>query len=194
MQIAPGIDAEDWLKLDLDKPSDRERGITIFERRIRGRFTDAADFLIKDDESRAAIERRWGFAVLTLDCLLVETLQAFREGLTDTRNKSKKLCVRFLIERPAFNQFFSRDLATRFYYEFRCGLTHNAQVFGTGRVWSIGDLLRVEKGRITINRSAFHHCLLLELDNYVAELRNGLDKNLLQNFRTKMTFIAEGKY
>ena len=172
MQIAPGIDARDWKKLDLDKPSEWESAIWIFERRIRGRFTDAVDFLIADDQSRSPIERRWGFTVLAVDCLLVETLEAFRQGLSDTRNRSKELCVRFLTERSAFKHFFSADLAKRFYYEFRCGLAHNAQVFGTGRIWSVGPLVVLEGDRITVNRTAFHQALLTELSEYVAELRN----------------------
>ncbi len=138
MQIAPGTDAADWKKLNLNNPADWETAISIFERRIRGRFTGAIEFLIADDEPRSPTNRRWGFAVLALDCLLLETLQAFRRGLTDTRSKSKELCVQFLTERTAFKPFFtSPGIATRFYFEFRCGLAHNAQTFGDGRVWSV---------------------------------------------------------
>lgn len=179
MQIAPGIDAADWKKLDLDDPGNWKTAVSIFERRIRGRFFDAIEFLISDDEARLATERRWGFAVLALDCLLVETLQAFRRGLTDTRNKSKELCVQFLTERSAFKPFFtSPDIATRFYYEFRCGLAHNAQVFGDGRVWSVGALLDLNGKQITVNRTAFHRALGMELDEYLAALRNGLPPEL----------------
>ncbi len=90
MKIAPGIDADDWKRLDLGNPdsSDWERAISIFEYRIRGRFTDAVDFLIADDEQRPVAERRFGFAILAVDCFLVETLEAFRQGLTDTRSRS----------------------------------------------------------------------------------------------------------
>ena len=163
MYIAPGISDADWKQLDFNAPGAWERAVDIFERRIRGRFTEAVDFLIADDEPRNATERRWGFAILTIDCLLVETLEAFRQGLTDTRGKSKDLCVVFLSQRQAFSGVFTKDLATRFYYEFRCGLAHNAQVFGTGRIWSIGHLLVLDGNRITVNRTAFHHALLAEL-------------------------------
>ncbi len=168
MKIAPGIDADDWKRLDLGNPdsSDWERAISIFEYRIRGRFTDAVDFLIADDEQRPVTERRFGFAILAVDCFLVETLEAFRQGLTDTRSRSKDLCVAFLTQRNAFKALFTRDLATRFYYEFRCGLAHNAQVFGTGRIWSVGPLLDLEGGRITVNRTAFHQALLGEVQEY----------------------------
>ncbi len=195
MEIAPGIDAGDWKQLDLNKPSDWARAIEIFERRIRGRFTEAVDFLIADDEPRNPKERRWGFAVLAIDCLLVETLEAFRQGLTDTRTRSKKLCVSFLTKRNTFRRFFTTEnLATRFYYEFRCGLAHNAQVFGTGRVWSIGPLLALNGDRITVNRTAFHQAVLAELQEYLDALRAGVDVTLRQNFRTKMDFVAEGKF
>src|SRR5687768_1203394 len=99
MQIAPGIGSPDWQRLDLNQEPDWQRGITIFEQRIRGRFTDAAGLLITDDDQRTAIERRWGFAILAIDCFLVKTLQAFRKGLTNTKGKSRELCVKFLTER-----------------------------------------------------------------------------------------------
>lgn len=194
MQIAPGIDARDWQQLDFAILGTWARAIEIFERRIRGRFTDAVDFLIADDEPRNPTERRWGFAILAIDCLLVETIQAFRQGLTDTRGRSKDLCVALLTQRPAFGSAFNTDLATRFYYEFRCGLAHNGQVFGTGRVWSIGQLLALDGNRITINRTAFHHALLVELKEYLGALQAGTDVTLRNNFRTKMDFIAEGKF
>lgn len=195
MQIAPGTDAADWKKLDLDNPSNWETAVSIFERRIRGRFTDAIEFLIADDEPRPAVERRWGFAVLALDCLLIETLQAFRRGLTDTRSKSKDLCVQFLTERSAFKPFFpSPDIAARFYYEFRCGIAHNAQVFGDGLLWSVGPLLAINGTQITVNRTAFHQAFVRELEEYLAALRSGVDQDLRTNFRTKMDFIAEGKF
>jgi hypothetical protein len=114
MQITPGTDAADWKKLDLDNSGDWETAVSIFEQRIRGRFSDAIEFLIADDEPRPVAERRWGFAVLALDCLMVETLQAFRRGLTNTQSKSRELCVQFLTERTAFKSFFtSHDIARR---------------------------------------------------------------------------------
>ena len=194
MHIAPGVLADEWKNLDFASPDAWATGIAIFERRIRGRFTDAVDFLISDDKPRPPTERRWGFAVLAIDCLLVETIEAFRQGLTNTKGKSKDLSVKFLTERPAFKGFFTQDIATRFYYEFRCGMAHNAQVFGNGLVWSVGALLSVDNGRITVNRTAFHQALLAELKTYLGELSSGTDVSLRSNFKTKMDFVAEGKF
>ena len=196
MKIAPGIDAADWQSLDLSAPSgpDWERGISILEQRLRGRFTDVVDGLIAEDQGRPPEHRAVGFVTLAIDCLLLETLEAFRQGLTDTRHQSRQLCTSFLANRPAFKFFFVGDLATRFYFEFRCGIVHNAQVFGTGRVWSVGPLLEVDERRITINRTAFHQALMQELGAYLDELRDPSQNDLRAKFRLKMSFIADGKF
>jgi len=194
MKIAPGVGATDWKALDLSMPDspDWERAIWIFEQRIRGRFADVVEFLLAEDEKQTPADRRFGFAILSIDCLLVETLEAFRQGLTDTRGKSERLCTTFLSQRPAFQSFFSGELAGRFYKEFRCGIVHNAQVFGTGLVWSVGPLLRLDANRITVNRTAFHKALMQELADYLVELRDPAKTALRDNFRTKMNFIADG--
>jgi len=103
--------------------------------------------------------------------------------------------VQFLTERTAFKPFFtSPDIATRFYYEFRCGLARNAQIFGDGRVWSVGPLLTMRDSQIIVNRTAFHQAFVAELEEYLAALREGVDEELRANFRTKMDFIAEGRF
>jgi hypothetical protein len=196
VKIARGVEASDWTNLNLSSPDspDWPLAISVFERRIRERFVEAAEFLIADDEKRPAVERRFGFAILTVNCLLIETLEAFRRGLTDTRSRSKELCTSFLTSRPAFKQFFNDALAERFYEEFRCGIAHHAQVFGSGRIWSLGPVLRLDGEQITVNRTAFHLGVLQELDGYLMELHDQNSTQLRQNFRDKMDFVAEGKY
>lgn len=196
MKIAPRVKDTDWKRLNLDTADspDWDRAIAILEQRLRGRFTDVVDFLIAEDEKQAPRDRRFGFAVLAIDCLLLETLEAFRQGLTDTRGRSQELCTNFLSQRPAFKQFFPNDLATRFYKEFRCGIAHNAQVFGTGLVSSVGPLLALYGDRMTVNRTAFHGALMQELTDYLRELRSPANSDLRAKFRAKMNFIAEAKF
>ena len=60
------------------------------------------------------MERRFGFAVLAIDCLLVETLGAFIEALTDTDRASRQTLCRFLTTRPLLKKAFTtQELATR---------------------------------------------------------------------------------
>lgn len=102
---------------------------TSLHGRISERFIEPIDFLIETDEAKLPTERRFGFAILALDCLLVETLGAFIDGLEDTRGKSEPTFCRFLMKRPRFASVFtSETLAKQFYIEFRCGILHQAEV------------------------------------------------------------------
>jgi hypothetical protein len=131
MFIAPGIDSAHWKALDLSTPTtqDWKTAISIFNQRLQTRFVDPIDHLVQLDEAVPAVERRFGFTILAVDCLLAETLEAFRRGLTDSRRMSQELCVSFLENRSTFRDYFQNGLAVRFYKEFRCGLAHHGQVF-----------------------------------------------------------------
>ncbi len=85
------------------------------------------DFLIASEANRPASERRFGFTVLAIDCLLVETLGAFIDGLEDTDGKSKKTFRAFLRTRKQFAAEFTTDdlqkgltlIPTRLYFQER---------------------------------------------------------------------------
>ena len=192
MQIAPGIEAASWQTLKLDDPDsqDWKTAVHILEGRIHERFIEPIDHLIATEESKLATERRFGFMVLAVDCLLVETLGAFIDGLEDTEGKSKATFCKFLTTRPLFSTDFTADLAKQFYKEFRCGILHQAEIGGESKVWSVGPLIRVDAGKIIVNRSKFHERLRAEFQNYLAELRNPQNTGLRSNFRKKMDFIS----
>ena len=86
MEIAPGIDASEWTKLDLSRTdsSDWKRAIEILRTRIEARYLGPVDRLIEDEENLPPWKRRYGFIVLAIDCLLIETLESFIEGKIDT--------------------------------------------------------------------------------------------------------------
>lgn len=196
MYIAPGIRRDEWLKLNLNDPHspDWNRAIEIFNQRIRSRYIEPADLLIEEDRKRKPIERRYGFSILAIDCLLIETLQSFRDGLTNTKNKSKKMFERFLTRSESFRQHFSKDEAVSFYYDFRCGILHQAEVMGPSLLWSVG-LLKGKKsdGTPYINRTKIHECLKDEIERYAEELRDPQNSKLRRNFKIKMEFIARKK-
>ena len=181
----------DWWSLSLDDPNgaDWEKAIEIFRSRIEGRFIDAADELIRNEASKPSKEKRFGFAILAIDCLVVETLGAFLKGWQDTRNRSEEAFCTFL-SRPLFAPHFSPTTASNFYREFRCGILHQAEVGGKSRVWSVGSVVGLESGRITVNRTKFHGLLKQEFANYQAELRDLGNVPLRDAFRKKMDFIC----
>lgn len=193
MYIAPGIHRDEWVKLELDDAAslDWNRAIEIFAARIQSRYLEPVHLLIKADESRSLIERRYGFSIMAIDSLLIETLQSFRDGLTDTKNKSKEMFKKYLTERKGFRDHFDENQAERFFYNFRCGILHQAEIMGPSLLWSVG-LLKGKKadGTPYINRTKFHELLKEGFKRYCGELKDSANSELRKNFRTKMDFIA----
>jgi hypothetical protein len=193
MQIAPGVDAAEWQRLQLDVPDspDWEVAVNMLAARITERYITPIDFLISAESNISPSERRYGFTVLAIDCLLVETLGAFIEGLQDTDGKSKKTFCTFLRTRPQFaGEFTSDHLSENFYKQFRCGILHQAESGGESKVWSVGPLIHVSGEAITVNRNEFHERLKAEFQSYLSELREPKNTIIRQNFRKKMDFIS----
>jgi len=192
MQVAPDFDSSDWLSLSLDDPmsKDWDKAIDVFRARIYSRFIDAADVLVSMDEKQPINKRRFGFAILAIDCAVVETLGAFQEGLTNTDTKSKATFAKFLTTSPGFKKHFTLDLAKQFYIDFRCGILHQAETGGGSKVWSVGELLRDDAGRLTVNRTKFHEQVKTDIEAYIAALRDMKNSTLRTNFRKKMKFIC----
>jgi hypothetical protein len=193
MQIAPGINAELWQALKLDDPhsGDWHEAILILSARIQERYLGPIDFLIASEATKPASDRRYGFTILAVDCMLVETLGAFIEGLEDTEGKSKKTFCKFLRTRKRFAVEFTTDeLAEKFYKQFRCGILHQAETGGESKVWSVGPMLQVDGDAITVNRNKFHESIKGEFQDYLSDLRDPESIALRANLRKKMNFIS----
>lgn len=193
MYIAPGVTNNEYKKLNLDDNDspDWETAIEIFKSRISSRYLEPVDLLIKDDENRSPIERRYGFSILAIDCLLIETLESYREGLTDTKGKSERMFVNFLTQRRGFKEHFSEKDAKKFYEDIRCGILHQAEIMGDALLWSVGMVKgKKSDGTPYINRTKIHELIKKELDLYCDELRNKDNVDIRKKFRKKMGFIA----
>jgi hypothetical protein len=193
MYIAPGVADKEWLDLNLDDEDsvDWIKATEILRKRIYTRYLDAANLLIKDDEARKPLDRKYGFTVLAICCLLMETIQAFKDGLTDTNGKSKKTVKKFLMESPSFSQFFpDEDTAQSFYEHYRCGILHQAEVQEDSLVWSVGSLRGTVGTKQYVNRTEIFEKLKTDFDEYLERIKDKTNTELRRNFRTKMDFIA----
>lgn len=197
MSIAPGAPRykiADWKKLDkkldLDNSQDWCEAIKILEARIKGRYLDPVDELIELDKKREPTDRVFGFTILAIDCIIVETLQVFIEG--GVVGSTRVRFVNFLTGRPSFSKHFDEKSACRFYYNFRNGLLHEAETRSGGRVWSVGELLKITDTGLIINRTKFHEALKSEFESYLTELRDTNNANLRQNFRNQMDSVVNG--
>jgi len=188
MQISPKFTDENWRVLDFSVEDGWQKAVNVFEDRISGRFLNVIR-LIED--------YKWsGFAVLALDCMLIETLQQFREGVPETPpQKSKCYFIRFLTE-TSFGNYFNDDLAKKFYFQIRCGILHQTETKCSSLIRISNDIplvsLTKDKVGLVINRKKFHAQLVSEFNNYVGQLRENKPPNKLlrENFKRKMDFIC----
>lgn len=184
MKISPTYSIADWKKLDFSAEGDWPTAVAIFEDRIRGRFLDMVDKI--EDRPFA------GFAVLALDCLLIETLQQFYEGTSETPyKKGEEYFVNFLT-RTAFNEHFDKEQAQLFYDHIRCGILHQAETKEGSLIHLNGPLVILTSNpkSIVINRKKFHKKLLEVFERYLSQLKDPSNGELRDNFKRKMNYIC----
>jgi hypothetical protein len=130
-------------------------------------------------------DSKHGFALIALGCLVVETLEAFYQGLVNTKGKSRLL----------FQDFFERDTPLRvfasksdwFFYDIRCGILHQAEARNGWRILRSGALCNPE-GR-TINAHRFLRELQAAVSGYGRALQS--DDVCWAKFKVKMKAVCE---
>ncbi len=190
MRISASYTVDDWKALTFNNEDDWELAVDMFKDRLKTRYLEHIDLLISRKTS--------GFAVLSLDCVLVETLQQFRSGASKTPyGKGKQYFVDFLTG-TAFAQHFTEETAKIFYTEIRCGLLHQSEAEGTSRI-KRGTLplvaLTADNKSIVVNVHRFHNMLKDVIESYAQELLQPQFVDARAAFRKKMNFICrvEGK-
>jgi hypothetical protein len=193
MEIAPDYTVRHWKALDLNSGDATQwaTAIRIFETRIRRRFIEPVDVLIAHEIGQD--RGTFGFAILAIDCLLVETLQGFRDGVVNHAGHSKAVVRKFLSSK--WKRFFDDgdtdgSKSDSFYKRCRCGIHHSGQTSGDFRVWRSGAMITFDDDRVTVNRTAFHEALKHEFDAYLAELADTSQTGLRANFKKKMDAIC----
>ncbi len=185
MKISPKYTNEEWKSLVFDKEKDWLQGIDIFNDRIKGRFMVPISKMAKYEYA--------GFAIMALDCLLIETLQQFIEGKPSTpRYKVKDYFIKFLVKQ--FGEPFDVDMALMFYDHIRNGILHSAEIKKDSLIRIDSDLpiakYTEHKTGLVINRDKFHSRLKQVIQQYVNELKDNSNIELRSNFRKKMDYIA----
>jgi hypothetical protein len=190
-------------RLDDGDESAWAQAIGVFESRMRERFLNCVSALFGADtkpplhpESGYADNCVPGFSIMALCCLLIDTLQEFREkpphpvqsGATEQQFKS-------FLRRPAFGDTFKDDALVRnFVKGIRNAILHEAET----RKWVIwrdepvGQIVAPEEDGFALNRTLFYEAVKNEFDSYVRELREPSNETLRRRFKEKMDDICEG--
>ncbi len=177
-----------------------EEAIQIFNNRLRKKFFSPIQIIINDRSKNGE-----GFAIMTVQCAIIETLAAFRKGMIFNHNNrngnpayeyksSRKIFTEFLLSASIFkDHFWSLDItgamvpnnpfnSIDFYSDVRCALMHEAR---TKNNWHINlspkktDSKNESKFIVTKNGKIKIYRTLLHyrLLNYFMEYQNELRQN-----------------
>lgn len=200
LRISPKFCKDDWDKLDLDGNMIKEwqKAIAIFEDRIEGRFLKQISLL--DGNPKRKIGVFSGFAIMSLDCLLIETLEQFYRGKIRTGQGMNEVAFfNFFQRSEKFKSFFDTvPKATIFYKQIRCGLLHQAQTKkrSTIHIKKNTPILSWVNERnynegLEIQRQLFHNEIVEIYTSYLNKLRDPRNLNLKRKFRKKMNYIID---
>lgn len=184
--LSPRYKKDDYRKLNLTINSDEtcwSNAVDILSDRIDGRFLSQIETLSDDINSN-------GFAIMALNCLLVETMLQFEIGKNSTPDFNRDQYSNFLL--VAFPEAFdSIDSAVRFYRDIRCGILHSAQTKGRSKLTCDDSyIVRNDGLGVTVSVKRFSDLLCNYFEAYKRKLLDNNQTVLRSNFIKKMNFVC----
>jgi hypothetical protein len=186
MRISRNYKAQHWKALTFASEADWQTAVTIFIDRLETRYLMHIRELLR--------HRTTGFAVLTLDCAIVETLEQFRRESKETpRGQGKQYFTSFLTE-TSFSKYVTEKQAGLFYKTIRCGLLHQAEAKSSlvkrSSTLPLIAFTQDKKGLI-VNAKAFHKQLEETIHEYTDKLLKPESASAREAFRNKMNSICQ---
>lgn len=171
------------------------RGVTIAKYKLweAGRERDRiSDFIHRRFSERylrpAMSPGRHGFAMMAIGCLMIEALESFYQGWSDTRRMSYKPFALFFGRNKEFDVF--QPLAEDFYRNVRCGILHQAETKNGWRIKRIGPMY--EATNQTINATLFLRELIAALERYRNSLATSAwESDIWVQFTNKMAYVCK---
>ncbi len=209
VQICRGFTVEQWKalrpRLAAGDQAAWNLGVDVFARRIRERYLSSIEALLHADSGAtadvdvppgapadgstlpgvAAVVP--GFAIVALCCLVIDALQSFRPGAS---NSTKDQFLAFL-RRSTFagGAFTDEVIAANFVKGIRHAVLHQAETRGW-LLWrsdpAVGIVEDLGGGRFALNRTAFYEAIKVDFEEYCVALLSGRDGVLRQRFSAQM--------
>lgn len=198
MKVSGKRSADDWkklaAKLSLGKDQDLwgEAFTNYFLDRLNTRYLEPIKW-IGNNRSLSGE----GFAIVTLQCCLIEFLQSTLEGKTYRQNPpfgdheygpQDKYFVKFLRTSPVFGNCFNEASAKEFYKNVRCALVHEARTKEGWRIWA-GNAAAVSPID-TKSKMIFHRPLQSSLIRYI----DWFGRELLTNTEMQKALLRKLNY
>lgn len=191
-------------------------GLVCFLReRYSERFFEPIDCLLEAPGN----DKGFGFAIMSLCCLLIETLQCYRLGwpsssrtdisewaklpqnqdvpesyyrLDATDTFSSAIVFERFFQEPMNAHYFQAIDGTEFYEAIRCGLLHQAQTKSAWRIVTWGKLWDKSAEQKTINRDEFARQLKDCFEAFLQDLETASwDDMIWKNTRKKIWWLAQ---
>jgi hypothetical protein len=162
IELAKGISIENYE--EFKKTENKEKISELIYQRFYERYIEP--FLGND--------KRHGFSMMAVSCLMIEALQSFKNGKENTRGRgvSEKTFKEFFCSTTHLSEFKEID----FYTNIRCGILHQAETYAGWRIRRDGKKLLDAKNK-TIDADLF-------LDKLKHELKDYKDKLNLESFKS----------
>ena len=194
-----------------------KKAVEIFQKRIEDKYLKPIEKIIKPN-----LRKGEGFTVVTVQCALIETFAAFREGQIFNHNKpeeggityeykdSRELFVNFLNSAKIFEKIFFNEIAgvkqqntpfsgESFYSNVRCGLMHEAKTKKTWHINATKDdnpddeyFIKQKPKGNIIYRTPLHYSLVKYFNKYCENLNNSEEQ--YNNLRRKFARKLDDLY
>lgn len=160
------------------KDSEKEEIANFVHQRFTERYIKPINNLDKTEKH--------GFSIMAVCCLMIESLESFKNGWHSTRNRSEQAFKEFLKSENEFMEL--KDHASQFYKHIRCGILHQSETTDGWKIQRKGELFDSESK--TINASEFLIRMEKSLEQYVQHLKvSDWDSERWDNLRRKLRKI-----
>jgi len=188
-----------WSKLNLtdNNSTDWDKAIQIFQDRFETRFFNPIKMLAEHADQK--IKFYSGFAILAIDCLLIETFNQFYHGIYTSEQKFIPNCKTFkdFFQRSEHfrNDFDTEEKIIIFYQHIRCGLLHQAEtkehtIINLKKSQLISLITNNGITSMELNRDEFHKRVLNYFHDYILRLKDKKETVLRKHFLKKMDLIT----
>jgi len=137
---------------------------------------------------RVEKDKKNGFTIMAVSCLMIESLESFYQGWEDSKSKSQLAFCNFFYRNDNFA--FIRGYSQEFYTCVRCGILHQGE---TTKGWHIRREGKVfQEQSKTINAKLFHDQVEIALIKYCENLESeDWNSEIWKKLRKKMNAVCK---
>lgn len=210
--ISKDYKLEDYLRLKLRIDSDEDiwkSAMNIFISRMKGRYFDAIDKLSEEIN-------KYGFSIMVLECLIIDTLVKFRYGpnktetgryltdiVIDKKNESFQKFRYYQENKVRFRKFLEeffifednknkKYISKKFYEDIRSSIVHFGSTENTSRLTCDSSRLFtiLENRDISVDITIMNNELKRYFNKYIEELKDKNNTELRKNFMLAMNYLC----